>query len=104
MSDMSDMYEQQMMNAEVQPQDGGAAARKVKLMGRERAVVKMGRSSYVVIKGAKVPLSKAKEMDKEYRKAKKEKEAAKKAKAASKKTAKKTKKVTKKAKKAKKAE
>lgn len=96
-----DKFEYEKMTSESEAQDGGAAARKVKLMGRERAVVKVGRSSFVVIKGEKVPLTKAKEMDKEYRKAKKEKEAAKKAKAAAKAAkAKKTTKVSKKVKKA----
>jgi hypothetical protein len=65
---------------------GGAKKASVKklLLGRERVVTKEGRASFVVISGKKVSLTKAKEMDAEWRKAKKAKESAKKAKAAKK--------------------
>jgi ABC-type xylose transport system substrate-binding protein len=47
--------------------------KKMTLCGRERLVYKEGRSCYVTINKEKVPLSKAKEMDKVYKKEKKEK-------------------------------
>lgn len=52
-----------------------ATTSKKHLCGRERLVTKEGRSSFVVIKGTKVSLTKAKEMDAKYKKAKKEAEA-----------------------------
>lgn len=45
--------------------------RKVHICGRDRVVTKQGRFSYVTIKGEKVSMSKAKEMDKAYKKNKK---------------------------------
>lgn len=55
-----------------------ATTSKKHLCGRDRLVTKEGRSSFVVIKGTKVSLTKAKELDAKYKKAKKEAEAAKK--------------------------
>lgn len=65
---------------------GGAAkvVKKAVLLGRERKVFRDGRSFYVVMKGEKVALAKAKEMDAAAKKAKKEAEAKKKARAAAK--------------------
>lgn len=56
------------------------------LCGRDRVVVKEGRSTYVVIDGEKRTMTQAKKMDAEWRAAKKAKAAAQKAKAAAKKT------------------
>jgi hypothetical protein len=56
------------------------------LCGRDRVVVKEGRSSYVVIGGVKHTMTEAKKLDAEWRAAQKAKAAAKKAKAAAKKT------------------
>ena len=57
------------------PQTAGAQkeTRKEKLCGRERLVVKEGRGSFVIINKEKVSLTKAKELDKEYRRQQKEK-------------------------------
>jgi hypothetical protein len=77
----------QMLQLPTSAEMAGGAAKIVKkalLLGRERNVFRDGRSFYVVMKGEKVPLSKAKEMDAAAKKAKKEAEAKKKAKAAAK--------------------
>ena len=72
------------LSTEPVAQEGGAAkvVKKEVLLGRERKVFREGRSFYVLMKGAKVALSKVREMDAAAKKEKKAKEAAKKAKAA----------------------
>ena len=64
-------------------QDGGAVS-KVFLCGRDRKLIIEGRYRFVVIKGKKTGIAKAREMDQKYRAEKREKEAKAKAKAASK--------------------
>ena len=59
---------------EAAAQDGGAVS-KVFLCGRERKVIVEGRYRFVTIKGAKVSITKAREMDKKFKADKKAKEA-----------------------------
>lgn len=51
---------------------GGAPKKKVNICGRDRVVTKEGRYSYVTIQGDKVSMSKAREMDKQYKQQKKQ--------------------------------
>jgi hypothetical protein len=55
---------------------GGAPPKglKVKLLGRERVVIVKGRHHYVTINGELLPMTKARQMDKEYKLKQKKKE------------------------------